>query len=219
MPLVNKSELARILGVSHTAVAKAVASERITAPTPDENGRMLFDSEKAAAEWQSNSNPAKRRDHKKGGRPRKDGAPTRQHKDASPPAVTYSASETPHHPDRPGPTGGRPQTGGALRGPAEPGGDRNYNQSAAEEKYYKAQLARIDYEAKIGALVPIEAVAKEVEKQYSRVRQRLLGIASKVAPEVALMDDTAVCRAAIEAAVVDALNELTADTATVAGNA
>lgn len=209
MALVNAAELARIRGVSAMAVSKALKAGRITPESRDERGRALFDPEKVAQQWQVNSNPGKVRDHKKGGRPRKDGTPARQNPHVEP-------TTNPHHPDRPMAHGGALQTGGGLRGPRAPDGDDNpttYNEAAALEKHYKAQLARLEYEQKIGTLVPIESVAAEVEREYTRVRARLLAIPSKLAPDVALTDDVAQCRAVIEAAITDALNELAADAA------
>lgn len=208
MSLLNGSELARVLGVSHTAVAKAAKTGRISVAERDEKGRALYDPDKAVQEWGARTDPAQKREHKKGGRPRKDGTP------AQPRVVPTTA---PHHPSRPGPKGGALQTGGGLRGPRPPDGDgegkTTYNEAAATEKHYKAQLARIEYEERIGALVPIVNVSQEVEREYARVRARLLAIPSKLAPDVALTDDVAACRSLIEAAITDALNELAADAA------
>lgn len=193
-----------MLGVSHTAVAKAVKAGRLTVAERDDKGRALFDPERAMQEWANNTNPSKVRATKAGGRPRKDGKPT---------AIPTTA---PHHPDRPMPHGGALQTGGGLRGPRAPDGEGSpttYNEAAAVEKHYKAQLARLEYEQKIGALIPIANVAREVEREYTRVRARLLAIPTKLAPEVALADDVATCRSLIEQAITDALNELAADVA------
>lgn len=208
MSLVNTNQLARIIGVSHTAINKAVKVGRLSVAELDEKGRKLFDPETAVVEWGENTNPAKARETKAGGRPRKDGTPAQ-------PRVT--ATTAPHHPSRPGGRGGALNTGGGLRGPRAPDGEdgdsegrTTYNEAAAIEKHYKAQLAKLEYEQKIGALVPIENVAQEVEKEYSRVRARLLAIPSKLAPDVALAEDVAACRELIEAAITDALNELAA---------
>ncbi|MGD9663801.1 MAG: hypothetical protein AB7U34_01115 [Novosphingobium sp.] len=191
MSLVNANQLSRVLGVSHTAIAKAVKTGRISIAGQDDKGRNQYDTETALAEWGANTNPSKTREKRTGGRPRKDGTPAQ-------PRVTPTTS--PHHPSRPGPNGGGE-------------GRTTYNESAALEKHYQAQLARLEYEQKIGALVPIVNVAQEVEKEYARVRARLLAIPSKLAPDVALIDDAAQCRLLIEAAITDALNELAADAA------
>lgn len=206
MSLVNTNQLARLLGVSHTAVAKAAKVGRISIAQRDDKGRALYDPDAAMQEWAARTDPAQKRAHKMGGRPRKDGTPAQQH---------VEPTTAPHHPDRPGPNGGTLQTGGGLREPGEPdgGAPTTYNVAAAREKYYKAELARLEYEQKTGTLVPIANVAQEVEREYTRVRARLLAIPSKLAPDVALTDDVAACRAMIEAAIVDALNELAADAA------
>lgn len=204
MALVNANQLARLIGVSRPAVAKAVKVGRLAVTQYDDKGRMMFDPDVALQQWAANTNPSKARETKAGGRPRKDGKPT---------AVPTTA---PHHPDRPMPNGGALQTGGGLRGPRAPGGEEiptTYNEAAALEKHYKAQLAKLEFEQKIGTLVPIADVAQEVEREYTRVRSRLLAIPSKLAPDVALTDDVAECRSLIEAAITDALNELAADTA------
>lgn len=211
MSLLNGSQLARVIGVSHTAVAKAAKLGRISVAARDDKGRALYDPDTAVQEWAARSDPAKGREVKKGGRPRKDGSPAQ-------PRIEPTTDT--HHPDRPGAGGGRLKTGGGLRGPGGDdggeGGDgepMTYNKAAAIEKHYKAQLARIEFEQKTGVLVPIDSVAQEVEREYTRVRARLLAIPSKLAPEVALLEDVAECRGIIEAAITDALNELASDVA------
>lgn len=203
MAHVIAKELAKIIGVSAVAVSKAKAKGRIVPVGKDENGRDLFDVDDSLRRWNADKHPGMSRPHKKGGRPRKDGKPTRQNAEDAPPV------EPPSDP---------PGDGDALDA-ADPdatltaGEPVNYNKAAALEKHYKAQLARLEYEQKIGQLVPIENVGQEVEREYSRVRARLLAIPSKLAPEVALQDDVNVCRALIEQAITDALNELAADAA------
>lgn len=222
MPDVSTAELGRILGVSHTAIRKAVVSQRITQKGADEKGRPIFDSEKAMSEWSANSNPGKKRDHKLGGRPSKDGTPAKPRKLI---AGGQVSKPDPLNPMRPMGHGGALKTGGELRAPNMPdddgGGDPpeddanapNYNRAAALEKFYKAKLAKLAYEEKAGTLVRIEAVAQIVEREYGRVRTRLLAIPSKLAADVALSDDVNVCRSLIDAAVTDALSELVADAA------
>lgn len=205
MSEVNTSQLARLLGVSHTAIKKAVDGGRISIARVDDKGRSLFDPDSALQQWAANTNQSKKRDHKEGGRPRHDGQPKQRRPDM--PASPLADKLVP-------PVGGDAgEPAGSAADSGEPGGEINYNRANAREKYYKAELARLEFEQKIGTLVPIAAVAKEVEKEYGRVRNRLLAIASKLAPEVALIEDVGSCRALIEEAVVDALNELTADEA------
>ncbi len=198
MELVTASELARIRGVSPAAVSKATNAGRIKPAKIDEKGRKLYDPEEVARAWEATQSLGKVRAHKKGGRPRKDGTPARQHPQAEPitvPGILPVDDEDEDAPDA-----------------GEEGGV-NYHRAQALEKHYKAKLARLAYEEKAGTLVKIDVVAKVVEQEYNRVRARLLAIPSKLAPEVALLDDVGLCRETIEAAINDALTELSADVA------
>lgn len=212
MALASTSELGRILGVSHTAVGKAARVGRIKRATHDEAGEPLdmdapprFDTEQAMRDWAANSQRSAKRDHKLGGRPSNDGTPAK-------PQVTSAAK-------RPKPLADKLVPPVGDDDPDE-GDDNapNLNRATALEKHYKAKLAKLAYEEKAGTMVRIEAVAEVVDREYSRVRARLLAIASKLAPEVALSDDVAACRTAIELAVNDALSELAADAAAQSGN-
>lgn len=79
----------------------------------------------------------------------------------------------------------------------------------------RARLAKEQADAKEmenaverGDLVYIEDVAKQVENQFTKVRTRLLGIPTKVAPEVHACATTREVQSVIEQAIVEALNEL-----------
>lgn len=200
MNLVSGNKLAKLIGISSPAVSKAARIGRITSYAEDGTPKQfepgatnLFDADTAAAELAANSQQGKRRDHKLGGRPRNDGTPTRQNTDK--PVAMVKA--------------GQPPEGAVVTD--DP---KNINEADLLEKKYKGLLARLKYEEAIGKLVPIDEVAAVVDQEYSRVRARLLAIPSKLAPELALADDESQCRALVEAAVADALNELTADTVT-----
>lgn len=250
--LVGTMDLGRLLGVSHTAVAKAAKSGRISVARFSDSGRPLFDPDRCKAEWEKNTQAIMQRgDSSKGGRPAAHAAAS----DSSPqpggdglfyPAASsqiaareeskfqttgFDAEEHRINANSgvaPGvvvSTEGQPH-GGALkrtRKPDEPAGELddgslidengipNLNRATATEKYYKALKAKLDYEEAVGKLVSIESVSKIVEQEYSRVRARLLAIPSKLAPDVALIDDVSLCRSQIEAMITDALSELSAD--------
>lgn len=79
----------------------------------------------------------------------------------------------------------------------------------------RARLAKEQADAKEmenaverGDLVYIEDVAKQVENQFTKVRTRLLGVPTKVAPEVHACATTREVQSVIEQAIVEALNEL-----------
>ena len=207
MNLVSGNKLAKLIGISSPAVSKAARIGRITSYDADGNpkqfepgGTNLFDADTAKAELDANSQQGKRRDHKLGGRPRSDGTPAQQNTET--PVVVVKAGQAPAK--------SAPPPEGVVTGTP-----KNINEADLLEKIYKGLLAKQKYEESAGKVVPIDEVAAVVDLEYSRVRARLLGIASKLAPEVALTDDEGQCRALIEAAVVDALTELTADDVTV----
>jgi len=74
---------------------------------------------------------------------------------------------------------------------------------------------RLDLEAKKGNLVPVDEAVRDVidavSSEYTAVRQRLLGIPTRLAAELALVEDAAEVRRLLEAAITEALCELTAD--------
>lgn len=241
---VSGSELGRILGVSHTAVAKAEARGRIKRAACDLEGKPYppgaaakYDPATALPEWAKNTQANMQRGEAgRGGRPPKAKPSDKPAPDEFTSAVQEMADKLSGKKDRINannlPAGtvvveleGQPH-GGALQrnrkieeegGPIEDGalvdanGLPNLNRATATEKYYKALKAKLDYEEAAGKLVSIDSVAKIVEQEYSRVRARLLAIPSKLAPEVALIEDVSLCRSQIEAAVLDALAELSAD--------
>lgn len=193
MNLVSGRELAKIIGISGPAISKAARIGRLTVHERD--GKKLFDADTAAAELAANSQPGKRRDHKLGGRP------STKPKADKPAAVTDQKPEVVKH---------IPEGASADFDTENP---TTIVQADLVERIYRGKLARLKYEEATGELVRIEEVAATVEAEYGRVRARLLGIASKLAPDVALEDNEAKCRVLIEAAIVDALRELSADTA------
>lgn len=218
--LIGARELGRRLGVSDTAVRKAVKAGRVTVAGKDGRGWPLFHPDTAAAEWSRNSHPGNTRspEQRKGGRPRKDGRPTAQAQIRRP---AGQQQDPPQDPDDGGDPEGQAFDFNPDDGVPDPKVRKlSYNEAAALEKHFKAKLSELDYRKKVGEVVEIDAVAAEVGREYTRVRARLLALAPKLAPEVAITDSVAECRRIIEAAVVDALNELAADAAAeIAGEA
>jgi len=79
----------------------------------------------------------------------------------------------------------------------------------------RARLAKEQADAKEmenavgrGDLVYIEDVAKQIENQLTKVRTRLLGVPTKVAPEAHASATVREVQTLIEGAIVEALNEL-----------
>lgn len=76
---------------------------------------------------------------------------------------------------------------------------------------YAARLKQLEYDRESGLVVPIDDVVVAVASEYAVVRNRLLGIGSKVAPTLATLQDAEQIKAIIDAEVIEALNQLTVD--------
>lgn len=76
----------------------------------------------------------------------------------------------------------------------------------------KADLLELKLERERGLTVSIDDVARVVAAEYANTRQRLLGIASRLAPSIVLVTDPDAVRGLIEIAINEALEELSADT-------
>ena len=80
------------------------------------------------------------------------------------------------------------QSPGTLHGTARaPGMAANitYAEANATEKHYKAELARLEYEKRLGALVPKDEVDRQAQAVGALIRTRLQAIPNKLAPTVA----------------------------------
>lgn len=80
--------------------------------------------------------------------------------------------------------------------------------SRKRTEHFKALQTELDYRRDAGELVPIDEVGKEVEKEYARVRARLLAIKVSLAPELIGVDDLVTIQNLIEQHINDALQEL-----------
>jgi hypothetical protein len=76
---------------------------------------------------------------------------------------------------------------------------------------YAARLKQLEYDRESGLVVPIDDVVVAVASEYAVVRNRLLGIGSKVAPTVATLQSAEEIKAIIDAEVIEALGQLTVD--------
>lgn len=76
---------------------------------------------------------------------------------------------------------------------------------------YLARLRQLEYDQKAGAVVPVEAIAKRVGDAFARVRTRLLAIPPERAPRLHRCKTLPEMQDALTEAIVEALQELTAD--------
>lgn len=95
-------------------------------------------------------------------------------------------------------------------GPAEP--ENQPHVTLAEARRRKAladaELAEYELAEKKREVVPIEEAVEMLTREFSRVRQKLLALPSKLAPIVVAIKDQASAKEAIEAEITEVLNEL-----------
>lgn len=93
-----------------------------------------------------------------------------------------------------------------------PGGAK-WSKAEAEriKENYAALLRQLEFERESGLVVEIEDVIVAVASEYAVVRNRLLGIGSKVAPSAAVLKSAEEIKAIIDEEVIAALNELAID--------
>lgn len=192
--LIGIRECARRLGVSDTAVHKAIKAGRIAvAGRTEKSDRPLVDWPQAETDWGRNSDTSKRhhigptgasaRRTKYTGGDTKPGMPTNAQ-------VMAGAADAPEHSAQPG-------GAGAVSGPS-------LAQSKAIREAYLARLAKLEYEEKSGKLVSADEVKAGWFKQITAAKTRILGIPaackSRYAdlPLVALAVIEQVCREALE---------------------
>lgn len=221
MELISIREASRRIGVSDTAIHKAIKTGRVTVEDRTESGRPLVGWPLAQEQWKANTNEAKRthigeratvtvsvkpppvaktgRPAITGAKPKADAGPA---KPAPPPAERASAPPEPPPPpadpparDEPTP----PRSGGGV--------PPTYAESRAIREAFMARLAKLEYEEKSGKLVPVDQVKADAFKTARIIRDGLLNIPDRVAHELAHETDptavhlrlTAEFRAVLEA--------------------
>lgn len=90
--------------------------------------------------------------------------------------------------------------------------DAELRKAAAEAELKELRLAR-----ERGELIAVDDLARLVEAEYVAVRSRLLAIPSKLAPEIAQIDNPTEVQALIAAEIHEALDELGRDEIDAAG--
>lgn len=223
MELIGLRDCSRRLGVSDTAVRKAIAAGRITVEgTTATSNRPLVGWPLAKEQWLANTNESRRThigaaavvaSHKPpelrprtvtapiaGSKPKKetpkaDPPPNRK----APPPRTEAPRETP--PDiLPTPASAPP--------PPEPASGPTYAQSRAIREAYQARLAKLEYEEKSGRLVPADQVKADAFKAARSLRDALLNISGRIAHQLAHEKDPARISARIDDEIRDVLRDV-----------
>lgn len=171
--LIGIREAARRLGVSDTAVHKAIKAGRVhIAGRTEKSQRPLVAWPQAQTDWLANSDTSKRSHVGSRGSPRRDADPA--------PQVQLATSGRPDDaPDQQAPAADAP-----MRGPS-------YAQSRAVREAYQARLAKLDFEQKSGKLVEVDKVKASAFKTARTVRDGLLNLPDRVAAELAHETDPA----------------------------
>lgn len=189
--LIPIREAARRLGVSDTAVHKAIKTGRVTvAGKNPSNGRPLLSWPSVMHQWSENSDTSKR-SHvgAKGAAGKQDGQvvklPTSDDMDAGlqvlkpealPAAPRKRAAKAEATPPNTGDTAAAGGEGDGDDAANKPARDAKYNKSRADREFYNAELARLEYEEKIGKLVDADEVAARWSKLITAAKTRILGI-------------------------------------------
>lgn len=93
------------------------------------------------------------------------------------------------------------------------GGTSQYGQARTVHETYRARLAKLDYEERIGQLVAANEVRDAAFQTYRRFRDTMLNIPSRIAPMLAAETDAATVHEILATAIRDALGEFAAGVA------
>lgn len=81
--------------------------------------------------------------------------------------------------------------GGSLEVPLEVPGDLSYAQEKAAHQFYITRMARLEYEQRLGTLVDVEAVRREVFARAREARDALQNARARLVPLLAAESDPA----------------------------
>lgn len=184
--LISIREAARRLGVSDTAVHKAIKAGRVAiagrTPTSD---RPLVAWPQVETDWLANSDTQKRSHVGSQGSPRRAADPK--------PTTKLAISSRPDE----------MLTPDAMPGRAT---DPNYAKSRAIREAYQARLAKLEYEQKSGKLVDADEVKIAWFKHIKAAQTRIMGVPA--ACKTRVPDLPLVVVATIEAVVREAMEDL-----------
>ena len=83
--------------------------------------------------------------------------------------------------------------------------------SLAKKEHYLALQRQLEYDKAVGEVVHVSQVAEVVGTQLAAVRTRLLAIPAESAPRIARLSTAAEVQDALQALIVEALEQLTLD--------
>lgn len=167
--LIPIREAARRIGVSDTAVHKAIKAGRVfVAGNNPKNGRPLVEWPKVADDWKANS-----ADHKRTHVGGNGESQERKKYATSGPEIVLPVANRPAEADPKDPPAGMP----------------SYNESRAAREYHQAELARLEVEEKTGKLIDAVEVEKSGRRLAAAVISGLYTIPDRISDELAGMND------------------------------
>lgn len=181
--LISVREAARRIGVSDTAVLKAIKAGRVLVHSRNPtNGRPLLAWPAVQHQWNANTDSAKRT------HVGATGTSARREKYApTPPEVALPVVGE----EAPEPTPATTTTAAAEDQMPAAGKGPSYAQSRAVRELYAAKLLKLEHEERIGKLVPADQVKVDAFKTARTVRDGLLNIPDRVAHILAAETDPA----------------------------
>lgn len=186
--LVSIRECARRIGVSDTAIRKAIAAGRVAVAEKNErNGRPLLDFDDVLKNWRANTDPAMQRTGAAGGHGRM--------KPSS--KVAAVGDEAPDD---------QQQADSLDRGPVP-----TYNESRAFKEYYAAQSAKLDYEKEAGSLVAVDQVKAEAFRLARALRDAIMAVPDRIDAELAAETNARKINLRMKDELIKALGKLEAD--------
>lgn len=178
--LIGIREAARRLGVSDTAVHKAIKAGRVTvAGRTEKSDRPLVAWPQVETDWLANSDSSKRSHVGGTGK-----SPAREkYAGTAKPSVKLPTSDQPDQVETPKATvGGDSLNSGQGTGPS-------FAQSRAVREAYQARLAKLEYEERSGKLVDAAEVKVRAFKMARSARDALMTLPDRMAPILASSTD------------------------------
>lgn len=227
-----------LLGVSHTAVQKAIAGGRLVDSVVMVNGKAKILPEKIKAEWEANTEPSVSRvqaaevdgeaeveapaPEPKAKKPKKEAkapaSPPPVPAQPSAPAKKPAASDKPITVDvptaRPGElplAPGIPPVKKLL--PVGNQGQKGrtqttFNENRTDSEFFKAENLRLDYEQRIGELVTVRDVKDEAFKVGRIIREGMLALPERLAAQLAAETDPHTIHSVMTQEITQVLEEL-----------
>lgn len=82
------------------------------------------------------------------------------------------------------------------------------------QAYYKAMLAKIEFDEKIGLIAPVQMMLKRMSGDYAKVRTKMLAIPAEQAPNLILIKNAAEMQQALLKVITAALRPIAEDPTT-----